>query len=80
MSENIKIRGGHCGECKYYNALQSTTGDGPFWGRSWDGECKHPTRNGKNRKTPYKVYSLAACCFDAEDPDEYEKEEMKWDE
>lgn len=69
----IKERLGKCGECKYYKALPKRDS---FWN---DGECKHPTRNGKARKTPYRVYSRAACCFDAEDPDPYEQEVLKWD-
>lgn len=74
MSENIKIRGGHCRECKYY---RPTGKRDALW---TDGICVHPTRNGKNRKTPYKVSGGCIHCFDAEDPDDYEQEEMKWDE
>ena len=64
MSELIKKRLGDCGECKWFKATGKRDS---FWN---DGICVHPTRNGKNRKTPYKVYSHALCCFDAEDPDD----------
>ena len=64
MSEQIKRRNGHCGECKWFKATGKRDS---FWN---DGICVHPTRNGKDRKTPYKVYSHAHCCFDAEDPDD----------
>lgn len=70
---SIKARLGNCGECKWY---KPTLKRDSLWN---DGECKHPTRNGKNRKTPYRVYSRAACCFDAEDPDDYEQEELRFE-
>lgn len=71
MSELIKKRLGHCGECKWFKATGKRDS---FWN---DGICIHPTRNGKNRKTPYKVYSHAGCCFDAEDPDSYRQITME---
>ena len=61
---SIKTRRGHCGECRWFHPWEKRDA---HWN---DGECRHPTRNGKNRKTPYKCYSHAAACFDAEDPEE----------
>lgn len=60
---NIKQRNGHCGECRFFLPLGKRDS---LWN---DGICKHPI-NVKDRKTPYKVYSLAHCCFNAEDPDD----------
>ena len=65
MKRDIKGRNGKCGECRWFKATKLTRD--PYWN---DGICKHPTRNGKNRKTPYKVFSRASCCFDAEDPED----------
>lgn len=55
-----------CGDCRHFRKLPETA----VYVSSSDGMCCHPTRNGKNRKTPYLAYSRAAACFDGEDKDE----------
>ena len=57
---SIRTRMGKCGECKWFKPLPKRDS---LWN---DGVClnkKHAPSDG------YKVYSRAACCFDAEDPD-----------
>ena len=61
---SIRTRMGDCGECKWYKAKPELMKScAPY---HFDGIClnkRHAPSEG------YKVYSRAACCFDAEDPD-----------
>ena len=63
-----------CGDCRYFKPLPKLI---PY--PYSDGECCHPTRNGKNRKTPYLAYSHAAACFDGEDKDEEQDGQLRLD-
>lgn len=62
---SIRTRMGKCGECKWFKPEPKMMKEcAPY---HFDGACmnrKH-TVHGKL----YRVYSMAACCFDAEDPD-----------
>lgn len=52
-----------CGECKYFKSRKRT--ENP----TNDGECLNEKHTGKNRKTPYLVFSMAHACFASEAPD-----------
>ena len=63
----IRTRLGKCGECRWYQNVEEIE---KHYGGTNTGICTHPTRNGKNRHTPYPCHKMAAACFDAEDPEE----------